>query len=817
MGSLKAITRDQVLAILDENVYKPTADDRGLRPIEMQFMRFGEIGEANNYELLNASETKARIVQWCRDAFALLDPKSDNLDSHFDRLDAFFSSLITCYFQLEKRKLERDTVVDKACALLGRLPEYPLEMSLEYDNQQEWTGLGDRWPVKYFSSSSAEDKYAWRNLQVLSRPSTNVLRIALFLSIEKSGAFTFTSKYADTLVSLLETVAELHKSSRTEADAQGWFILAAFLWAAWQQTVMLQLGYDAAIQLKLGYMYERHNHLISREIPSVMPSRQTIEKFRPQYMCKWAFELFRSDLSSVTQDFRQFFEIYNHHFGHRTPRCNLPAEGASQRICDGKAPGNCQRFESSEVKNQSAHDFECPGTGCSLLTWDEESYFNVQGARAVCLDQTDEKHLRYRPVSGKTMAISHVWSHGQGGRPETGINICLHRRYTALARSFGCNSYWMDTPCIPTDRELRAEAMGHINDNFLNSKLTLLIDRDIMEINIDPLTLQAEEAILATLVVCDWNVRAWTLLEGLRGRLKLQVMCRDNRVISLMQVLTDVVSKSCLSLVSACLATQHYTPTQYEVSELTDREPVTTEQATCLLNHRHATKDRDVTIIWSLVCGGSKVVKTAEEFWRSTVGQPVATGFLVSSSPRLKARGLSWAPARPNLLPPTATEPDTKRYPAFDGQNSVGGIITAEGLRAEWLACPIRRVKGLPMLFMLHTYADTKSDTDRFYKIYNSGGNSKMDLKSLLNLRSVIAPLLKQYRWVALLLPALRERLSTGAVFPPRPFPYQGVCSGPMLVIVASNDGEEWKWQFIHEWDVKFQLPEFSLVELLIV
>jgi hypothetical protein len=57
--------------------------------------------------------------------------------------------------------------------------------------------------------------------------------------------------------------------------------------------------------------------------------------------------------------------------------------------------------------------------------------------------------------------------------------------------------------------------------------------------------------------------------------------------------------------------------------------------------------------------------------------------------------------------------------------------------------------------------------------------------------------------------------LSSVALFPPQPFSYQGEAKGPLIVDVASNDGDDWEWQFVHEWDIKFQLPEFSLKELL--
>lgn len=88
---------------------------------------------------------------------------------------------------------------------------------------------------------------------------------------------------------------------------------------------------------------------------------------------------------------------------------------------------------------------------CIAMVWDEASYRAVIGARAVSLGKTDPEGnvLRYCKASEKTMAISHVWSHGQGGWPEAGLNGCLHHQYASIARSQGCDSYWMDIACIP--------------------------------------------------------------------------------------------------------------------------------------------------------------------------------------------------------------------------------------------------------------------------------------------------------------------------------------------------------------------------------
>lgn len=812
-----SISKSDIDDILENSTYHPTGSEGGLFPIEVQFKELEASEENGVRELLSLTDSSQQAARWCQDVVAFLRADSSNsgLDDHVEKIDAMFSGFVKCSFLLHTREQRREDVLDKGCALLARLPAYPPELEFVYGKDKQ---LDSSWPAGYFCISSDEkgldDKvYSWSNLRVLSRPATSVVRIALRLVMEKINAFTLTADYTDTVAGLLDAATELARGSSNETDARALFILQAFLWAAWQQTVMLQLWYDTHTETKVGYRFEDRFRIASKRIPSAMPKWETDDLLRPQYMCKWAFELFRSDLSSVARDFRKFFALYVARFGDRPPRCNLKTNDGIQRLCDGKAPGNCQRFDSVGVKIQSAHDYTCSGF-CHQLVWDQESYMSIPGARAVCLDTTDEKSIRYCAVSSETMAISHVWSHGQGGRPEWGFNHCLHRRYATLARSFGCTSYWMDTPCIPEDDDLRDEAIKHINDNFQKSKVTLLVDRDLQDLEISPLTILAEETILATLVVCDWNVRAWTLLEGMQGRLDLQLLCKDNEVISLMTVIMDVLVSGSLDIVSSCLNLQHFTPYRPDKWKHDTPELITTEQATSLLNHRHATKDRDVIMIWGLVCGSSAITKTAVDFWKSREGALLATGFLMSSAPRIQGnRGLSWAPARPNLLPPTSTD-RRKRFPAFDGENSANGSITPAGFVAPWLVCTIRRSRILPAWpIVYHTVNSTKLMA---YAWLNNQG-ARLDFWGILHLRSIIAPVFKRYRWVSLLQPALRDRYATGYMTPPRPAQYQGNVDGVLLAVVASNDEENWEWQFVHEWDTKHALPEFILEEKFLI
>lgn len=171
------------------------------------------------------------------------------------------------------------------------------------------------------------------------------------------------------------------------------------------------------------------------------------------------------------------------------------------------------------MQDQSAHTYRCTGKNdCGRLVWDSTSYIRIpssekSGARAVDIAYSTRTHLKYRESSGRTLAISHVWSHGQGGRPETeitdpkkgkmkgGVNQCLHERYTKIAQQVGCDSYWIDTACIPFDEQLRKEAISKINRVFKQSKVTLICDRDIQEMVISNLTTAGKETILATVSI----------------------------------------------------------------------------------------------------------------------------------------------------------------------------------------------------------------------------------------------------------------------------------------------------------------------------
>ena len=146
---------------------------------------------------------------------------------------------------------------------------------------------------------------------------------------------------------------------------------------------------------------------------------------------------------------------------------------------------------------------------------------------------------------------------GQGGRPETGFNECLHHRYTRIARSLSCKSYWIDATCIPSDHQLRADAIAKINEVFARAKIMLVCDKDIMQLDCSRLTISICEILLVTVIVSDWNTRAWTCFEAFRARQNIHFLCKDNVIVSLKKIVQHIYHEGALEIGVLILAAPH--------------------------------------------------------------------------------------------------------------------------------------------------------------------------------------------------------------------------------------------------------------------
>ena len=125
-------------------------------------------------------------------------------------------------------------------------------------------------------------------------------------------------------------------------------------------------------------------------------------------MSGWNFELLRTNPVCIGFGFRRFHWLYYAAFGDLNARC---LNGQSN-ACSGQNPQSCQRFRGMVIKDQSAHDQECP-PDCTPLIWDEKSYRCLSGGRAALLagqERPSSGKIQFCKTSDRTLAISHVWS-----------------------------------------------------------------------------------------------------------------------------------------------------------------------------------------------------------------------------------------------------------------------------------------------------------------------------------------------------------------------------------------------------------------------
>ena len=765
---------------------------------------FGYSLEGRVHRFLPDLEQNERRERFCRDLYEqALEPTS-----HCSRLDDRLSQIVSCNFRIEGK----NDISDHTYHLLTRLPARPLQLP------DEPPALGP----DYFNHGLPEDEHStatvtfWDDLQVTSYVSANVTRAALLSVIYPHMANQMLRPFLDTVADLIGTASKLSSSADTELARQCWFVVRAFLWTSWQRCTMIYFSTFVGGYLGSGFDDHEGHSLILRGM-DVSPglsiqemSRKYADLHKPKYMCGWAFELLRNNPICIGLDFRRFFFRYSMAFGDRPGRC-LPDHRVS---CKGDEPGNCQRFRGMRIENQSLHDDVCRGD-CERLTWDEESYRSVTGARAVALEPSDSpQELIYCQASANTLAISHVWSHGQGGRPETGhgFNHCLHRRYVSIARSLGCDSYWMDTPCIPEEHKLRREAIENINQIFEHSKATVVCDKDLMGIDGSDLSIKVCETIMGTLMVCDWNLRAWTFLEAFRGRANMYILCKEHVLVPLNEIFGVIYRQGSIEIASLVLCAPHFLASRTKRHFRNTRMPnppfvngfLTVGTAGSLLSHREASRPGDDIVIWSLLLNDT-VYQNAKAFWKSRQDSTLGTSFLVSSVPRLKERGLGWAPSSPTapLVGMRANDLQT-RLLAYDGDDSEVGLIRKDGFLAHWFMYdfvgPCIGVRGLS------SFLDIDMEPE------NSSCRA--------NLREIRHRFLRGYLWGALLRP-----ISQGAE---EPAPDRGDFSRALMIVCASNrrfrcplekDLEiHWRWRGVYQWDMAEPLPKFVKVwDILIV
>lgn len=848
------------------------------------------------FDGLEEGEKQWQLREYCTGLILAVKHPSEHLKRLDEHLTTLVPHALSQYPGLVMSFTSSRTgndLIGKANNLLARLPKVPQRLfTLPFNNSRLssnqgsiWDGIKDgRWSEKYVIPEARsklrlhdhddpagmmqllEDMQdiAWDNLYVTSFIDTNNTVFALkvadlghqpdlnfaqnfrayinligelideYDAIVDAASFGFKDPFEDPAPSVQALKHALFPQAVDDDHEQSLSVLKAFLWSAWQRSVMLYFYYVLGVQLWEGSSSIWSSFFAIRGVRRLIDlEAQDYRGDGAHYLCNWAFEMLRTTRTSLGLDFRRMISLFDQHFRELPGRC-IPN---SELSCRGDLPQSCQRFTNAETKSQSMHAINCSGD-CDRIRWSELSYRQCESPRAVRVGREDiragreDKTLLFCKASSQTMAISHVWSHGQGGRPEDGINACLHKRYCDLASSYCCDSYWIDSTCIPDDPYLRKEAIAKINDIFSHSKITLISDKDLQSMEFDPNVTEDYETLLSILLVCDWGVRAWTMLEAIRGNESIYILCAGDESIGLIDLLRKVHEKGAIDLAVLLGGAQHLLPS----SKSESAKPI--EEVGHLLSQRHASRKDDEIVIWGLL-SNLQAPQDVLQFWKTN--KQVNTAFLISSAPRLKSSlGYQWAPETPYIRPQRrevrlnehALHVYSVRYPSYDGRGSYVGHITPRGLQSLWLVhdldqnfvsslCDTVVQEMIPNQWTDRDAADPPivGDYDEDSLMYERPdyANACFLLKALSDLRDtkvrIIRPL--SYRGTE----PYHDNADRGENF--STLIAICVCYGSQATTVGySRSGDtnrnEWQWKGVYEWQDDTH-PDWSIQDMLII
>ena len=474
--------------------------------------------------------------------------------SHLKEIDQSLSRLIDCAIDLKELAEVDITVNDlvlRGFDLLQRLPSTPLELD----------GFPTGICKDYLYDSVLPSK--WSSLQTAKFFGVNTIKMALFIA--STADSTTEDSYPGLLSKLLDVSSQLASSQASHPEwSHYWYIVRAALYSSWQRSVHLcqysELG--RTLSGTIDHISGGSRLHLYGPVSTLGFSAQHLEnqavQGKAELMCSWNFKVLCIGAVTSGLDFRTFHSQYNQVRAGAPGHCRKH----STKSCAGTGPDHCRRFHGMQIADHLMHNYKCLQS-CKRLYWNEGSYQAISRSRAVHLDELKpggSQLIKYCCASDKTLAISHIWSHGQGGRPHEGVNACLHNRYVDTAKRLGCDLYWWDSLCILTDHNLRVEAIKYINSTFAGSKATLICDQDLMSIDMGDQLLIDKESLLSALLVSDWNVRVWTFLKGLRSRQRIHILCKDNVVINFRQMVKDVYDSGRIDLLVLAFNISHILP-----------------------------------------------------------------------------------------------------------------------------------------------------------------------------------------------------------------------------------------------------------------
>jgi hypothetical protein len=85
-------------------------------------------------------------------------------------------------------------------------------------------------------------------------------------------------------------------------------------------------------------------------------------------------------------------------------------------------------------------------------------------------------------------AISHVWGHGLGNRDANALPKCQISRLLSYVNELETadseeSCFWIDTLCVPLEKEARKIALSKISTVFRQAKTVLVLDSELIRYN----------------------------------------------------------------------------------------------------------------------------------------------------------------------------------------------------------------------------------------------------------------------------------------------------------------------------------------------
>jgi len=224
----------------------------------------------------------------------------------------------------------------------------------------------------------------------------------------------------------------------------------------------------------------------------------------------------------------------------------------------GCSKDQCRQDNINEATYKTKHVSTC--SSCQFLQSPMQQLHDIVGRKMIALIRFDEtkdgdckvsviSHLEDEQLSisvrmdgrskaalhGHYVAFSHVWSHGLGNTKKNALPSCQLRRLQSLANeliapddrsAFNSRSssssaqqgnvpFWIDTLCVPLEKEYRHQAISKLKKTYEIADKILVLDADVEAFS--DLTGPIEEKLMR-LASSSWMRRMWTLQEAVQAR-----------------------------------------------------------------------------------------------------------------------------------------------------------------------------------------------------------------------------------------------------------------------------------------------------------